>query len=43
MDDGSAELIVFAYPGKPNVDVWVRLNGCGAISNGYIEGGNSLP
>jgi hypothetical protein len=43
MDDGSADLIVFAYPGQPNVDVWVRTNGCGGTFNGYIEGGRALP
>ncbi len=35
MDDGSAELVVFAYPGRPNVDIWVHLNGCGGVLNGY--------
>jgi hypothetical protein len=43
MDDGSADLIGFAYPGQPNVDVWVRTDGCGGTFNGYIEGGSTLP
>jgi hypothetical protein len=35
-DDGSAELIALSYPGGPDVDLWVLLNGCGGVSNGYI-------
>jgi hypothetical protein len=36
VDDGWAELIALSYPGRPDVDLWVRLNGCGGVSNGYI-------
>jgi hypothetical protein len=36
MDDGSAEVLALAYPGHPDVDLWVKLNGCGGVSNGYI-------
>ena len=25
------------YPGRPDVDVWIKLNGCGGVSNGYIR------
>jgi hypothetical protein len=39
MDDGSAELIALSYPGRPDVDLWVLLNGCGGVSNGYIFAG----
>jgi hypothetical protein len=39
MDDGSAELIALSYPGGPDVDLWVLLNGCGGVSNGYISVG----
>lgn len=39
MDDGSAELIALSYPGGPDVDLWVLLNGCGGVSNGYIFAG----
>jgi hypothetical protein len=39
MDDESAELIALSYPGQPDVDLWVWLNGCGGISNGYIVSG----
>ena len=35
-DDGSMAVVVLAYPGRPDVDVWVKLNGCPATSNGYI-------
>ncbi len=36
MDDGSAELIALSYPGRPDVDLWVHLNGCGGVSNGHV-------
>jgi hypothetical protein len=36
MDDGSAEVLALAYPGRPDVDLWVKLNGCSGVSNGYI-------
>jgi hypothetical protein len=35
-DDESAELIALSYPGRPDVDLWVRLTGCSRVSNGYI-------
>jgi hypothetical protein len=39
LDDESAELIALGYPGQPDVDLWVWLNGCGGVSNGYIVSG----
>jgi hypothetical protein len=39
MDDGSAEVLALAYPGRPDVDLWIRLNGCRGVSNGYITAG----
>jgi hypothetical protein len=36
-DDGSAEVLALAYPGRPGVDLWISLNGCGGVSNGYID------
>jgi hypothetical protein len=39
MDDGSAEVLALAYPGRPDVDLWIRLNGCGGVSNGYLTAG----
>ncbi len=36
MDDGSQEIIALSYPGRPDVDLWVKLNGCRTISNGFI-------
>ena len=36
-DDGSAEVIVLAYPGRPGVDLWALTNGCQSISNGHIS------
>jgi hypothetical protein len=29
MDQGSAELIALSYRGRPDVDLWVHLDGCG--------------
>jgi hypothetical protein len=43
MDDGSAELIALSYRGMADVDLWVWLNGCGGVTNGYIEAGYLLP
>jgi len=37
-DDGSAEVLVLAYPGRPDVDLF-QLVGCGGVSNGYISAG----
>ena len=42
VDDGSAELIALSYSGRADVDLWVYLNGCGGVTNGYIEAGNLL-
>jgi hypothetical protein len=39
LDDGSAEIIALAYPGRPDVDLWVKLNGCLGVSNGQIIAG----
>jgi hypothetical protein len=36
IDDGSAEVIALSYPGRPDVDLWISLTGCGGVSNGYI-------
>jgi hypothetical protein len=41
MDDGSAAILVLAYPGHPDVDLWIKLNGCATVSNGYIS--TSIP
>jgi hypothetical protein len=43
MDDGSAVLVAFAYPGRASVDVWAGVTGCATISNGYILVGGGLP
>jgi hypothetical protein len=39
MDDGSAEVLALAYPGGPDVDLWIKLNGCGGVDNGHISAG----
>ena len=39
MDDGSAEIIALSYPGRPAVDLWLTLNGCRFVANGFIETG----
>jgi hypothetical protein len=36
MDDGSAEVLALAYPSRPDVDLWIKLNGCRGVSNGSI-------
>jgi hypothetical protein len=39
MDDGAAEIIALSYAGGPAVDLWVKLNGCRLVANGFIEAG----
>jgi len=39
-DDGSAEVLAPAYPGRPDVDLWIKLNGCRGVSNGHILAGH---
>jgi hypothetical protein len=39
LDDDSAEVIALSYPGRPDVDLWISLTGCGGVSNGYILAG----
>ncbi len=41
LDDESAEIIALSYPGRPAVDLWVTLNGCRYIANGFIETGTA--
>jgi hypothetical protein len=36
LDDASAEVIALSYPHRADVDLWVKLNGCRTVSNGYI-------
>lgn len=38
MDDGAVALLVFSYPGQPDVDLWDGLSGCTLVGNGYILG-----
>jgi hypothetical protein len=37
--DGPAEVLVLAYPGRPDVDLF-QLIGCGGVSNDYISAGS---
>ena len=36
MDDGAAAIIAFSFAGRPDVDLWVRTNGCSTTTNGWI-------
>ena len=38
-DDGSAQVLALAYRGRPDIDLWIKLNGCGGVSNGHITTG----
>lgn len=40
MDDGSADVVAFAFPGRPDVALLVRPRGCASADNGVIDGGN---
>jgi hypothetical protein len=37
MDDETAEVVALSYPDRADVDLWVKLNGCTFVSNGYIR------
>ncbi len=39
MDDESMEIVALSYRGRPDVDLWKKLNGCVTVANGYIETG----
>ena len=43
LDNGSAEVIALSYPGRPDVDLWLTLTGCGGIANGHIMAGGGDP
>ncbi len=38
-DDESAEVVALAYPHRSDVDLWVKLNGCTYVGNGFILAG----
>jgi hypothetical protein len=44
MDDGSAAVLVLAYPNRPAVDIWLHERGCVSVSNGQVgaSGSNSM-
>jgi hypothetical protein len=39
MGDGTVDILVLAYLGHPDVDLWIYTNGCRSTSNGYISAG----
>jgi hypothetical protein len=41
-DDGSASILVFAYPDRADVDIWEHTTGCNFTDNGYIIGVGAL-
>jgi hypothetical protein len=38
-DDLSYEVVALAYPHRSDVDLWVKLNGCTYVANGFILAG----
>ena len=36
MADWAAAVIAFSFPGRSDIDLWVRTNGCTTVSNGWI-------
>jgi hypothetical protein len=36
-DDEAAEVVALSFPHRADVDLWVKLNGCAFVSNGYIR------
>ena len=40
---GPTAIVAFSYPGRPDVDLWVDLGGCGGgVANGYIVASGDL-
>jgi hypothetical protein len=37
MDDGTGNLIVFRYPGRQDIDLLAKANGCETVTNGDIR------
>ncbi len=35
-DDARADVLILAYPDRPDVDLWYRPRGCSTIANGFI-------
>jgi hypothetical protein len=38
-DDDSYKVVALAYPHRPDVDLWVKLNGCTFVANGFVIAG----
>jgi hypothetical protein len=38
MQQDAAQVLALAYPGRPDVDLFM-LSGCSGVSNGYISAG----
>jgi hypothetical protein len=39
LDDGGTVILVLAYPGRSDIDLW-DIGSCGGVSNGYIIAGS---
>ncbi|MCL2463863.1 MAG: hypothetical protein FWF28_02175 [Micrococcales bacterium] len=39
-DDASTTVVAFAFPGRADVDLWVKANGCQTVANGFILAAN---
>jgi hypothetical protein len=42
MDVDSAEVAAFAFPGRPDVAIWIHNSGCRTDDNGHIVGGDAI-
>lgn len=42
MDDGSAAVAAFAFPGRPDVAIWIHATGCRYDDNGVIVGPDAI-
>jgi hypothetical protein len=36
-DFASVVVLALSYPGRPDVDLWLKPNGCGRVGNGHVE------
>ncbi len=43
MDDGRYAVVVFRYPGRPDIDLWTARSGCATTANGHIVVNGGIP
>jgi len=41
-DDGSADVLAFSFPRRPDVDLWYWSTGCTTVSNGFVVASGAI-